>query len=98
MEIKGASLGVSLAWTEYNPNFILECLAAGTPVLISKENGLSVKLPEMFLADPFEEKEIEEKLLYILENWEEAGKKAKNFSFEYSFEDSVNDFLKFLNL
>ncbi|MFA5173296.1 MAG: glycosyltransferase family 4 protein [Candidatus Paceibacterota bacterium] len=92
--LKEASLGISLAWTEYNPNFILECLANGTPVLISKENGLSVQLPEIFLADPFSKEEIKEKMIKILENQKEAEREASDFSFRYSFLDSANDFLK----
>ena len=55
-------LGIGPALTEFNPNFILECLSFGKPVLISRENGLSVKLPEDFLFDPLNEKELEEKL------------------------------------
>ncbi len=91
-----ADLGVALAWTEYNPNFILECLTEGVPVLVSRENGLSVKLPEMFLADPFSEKEIGEKMMKILTEQQGARAVAEKLSFNYSWKDSLNDLLGIL--
>jgi len=92
--IAESDLGVALAWTEYNPNFILECLKAGTPVLVSRENGLSVKLPEMFLADPFSDKEIGEKIISILTGPQEAKAVAESLSFSYNWEDSARDLIE----
>jgi len=60
--IQSSWFGVGPALTEFNPNFILECLSLGRPVLLSRENGLSVKLPEEFLFDPQNEKEFIEKM------------------------------------
>src|SRR3989338_760907 len=58
-----STLGIGPALTEFNPNFILECLSFGKPVLLSRANGLSVKLPEEFLFDPSDENELEAKLV-----------------------------------
>lgn len=60
-------LGIGPALTEFNPNFILECLSFGKPVLLSRESGLSVKLPEEFLFDPQNEIEFEQKLADLLD-------------------------------
>jgi len=95
--LKEASLGISLAWTEYNPNFILECLANGTPVLISRENGLSIKLPEIFLADPFSKEEIKEKVIKILENQLENQEEAERINFEFTWKQSVDEFINLVN-
>jgi len=81
--VKNSAAGISVAWTEYNPNFILECLSLGKPVLLSRENGLSVKLPEIFLVNPFSKEEIRKKIEIILDNLEEARKEVKKISFSY---------------
>jgi glycosyltransferase involved in cell wall biosynthesis len=49
--IRRAHIGLAPALTEFNPNFALECLSAGLPILISRENGLIPALPEEFIAD-----------------------------------------------
>jgi len=64
-EIKKASLCVGPALTEFNPNFILECLSLEKPVILTKENGLSIKLPEKYLLDADDLKDIENKLKNI---------------------------------
>jgi len=92
--VKNSAAGISVAWTEYNPNFILECLSLGKPVLLSRENGLSVKLPEIFLVNPFSKEEIRKKIEIILDNLEEARKEVKKISFSYTWDDSVNDLVK----
>jgi len=92
--VKNSAVGISVAWTEYNPNFILECLSLGKPVLLSRENGLSVKLPEIFLVNPFSKEEIRKKIEIILDNLEEARKEVKKISFSYTWDDSVNDLEK----
>lgn len=66
--IKGSRFGVGPALTEFNPNFILECLSFGKPVLLSRENGLSIKLPEEFLFDPSDQKELEEKMAKMFDD------------------------------
>lgn len=54
------------ASTEFNPNFILECLSAGRPVILSRENGLSIPLGEEFIFDPKNEQELEQKMENLL--------------------------------
>ena len=66
-KIKKATVCVGPALTEFNPNFILECLSAGKLSLLSNENGLSVRLPEEFLFDQKNEKELEEKIIKLLQ-------------------------------
>src|SRR3989338_9428405 len=65
--IKKSAICVGPALTEFNPNFILECISAGKPSLLSRENGLSVRLPEEFLFDPKSEEELEQKLGQLLQ-------------------------------
>ena len=65
-EIKECSVCVAPALTEFNPNFILECLSCARPVIITKENGLSIKLPERFTWNAIDIKDIENKLIDII--------------------------------
>ncbi len=60
--IYSCTVGIGPALTEFNPNFILECLSFSRPVLISRENGLSVKLPDEFLFDAKDASELELKM------------------------------------
>ncbi len=62
--------------SEVNSNFALECLAAGRPVLMTKYNGLSVKLPEEMLASPDDVEELADKLKALLSgHYDSAGLK-----------------------
>lgn len=61
-KISTSSMCVLPSLTDINPNFILECLSMNKPVLITKENGLSIKLPDKFLVNPVDIKDIENKL------------------------------------
>ncbi|TSC74743.1 MAG: glycoside hydrolase family protein [Parcubacteria group bacterium Gr01-1014_44] len=60
--IRSATFGIGPALTEFNPNFILECLSFGQPVLLSRGNGLTVQLPEEFLFDSKSAEELEFKM------------------------------------
>ncbi len=50
--INASSVALAPALTEFNPNFILEALALGKPALISRDNGLSARLPDYMQFDP----------------------------------------------
>ena len=64
--IRESGVCVGPALTEFNPNFILECLAVKKPVLISSENGLSVQLPNQWLFEARDEKGLAQKLEQML--------------------------------
>ncbi|HRY62169.1 MAG TPA: glycosyltransferase [Candidatus Paceibacterota bacterium] len=72
-EIRECSVCVAPALTEFNPNFILECLSCGKPVIITKENGLSIKLPERFTWNAMDIKDIENKLTDVVNAGATAG-------------------------
>ncbi len=91
-------LGIGPALTEFNPNFILECLSFGKPVLISRENGLSVKLPEELLFDPLDEKDFEIKLGQFFKNdfYQSALGKINRLNLNQTWDDVINGHLKLL--
>lgn len=62
-----ASIALAPALTEFNPNFALESLSFGIPVLISRGNGLTVRLPEECLFDPTNEDEMFERWNALLD-------------------------------
>ncbi len=65
--INAASVSLAPALTEFNPNFILESLALGKPALISRDNGLSAKLPEAWHFDPLDDASLEKAMEHMLE-------------------------------
>jgi len=89
-------MGISVAWTEFNPNFILECLAQEKPVVISRNNSLSVDLPEEFLCDPMNEEEIKEKIKGVIENYRKSKEKTKEMKLDYDWAQSVKELMKVL--
>lgn len=91
-------LGIGPALTEFNPNFILECLSFGKPVLISRENGLSVGLPEEFLFDAGNEQELETKLTIFFDDtfYLKALQAVSNLQLNQTWEDVINGHLNAL--
>lgn len=73
-KIKESSIAIGPAFSEFNPNFILESLSFGKPVLLSRGHGLSVDLPEEFLFDPLDSLELQNKIEYLFdpENYKNA--------------------------
>ena len=93
-------LGVGPALTEFNPNFILECLSFGKPVLISRENGLSVNLPDEFLFDPSDENEFEIKFEHFFnaDFYKAALEKISKLDLNHGWEEVIKAHLKLLQI
>lgn len=66
-KIKESSIALGPALSEFNPNFILEALSFGKPVLLSRGHGLSVDLPEECIFDPKNEQELVDKILNLFD-------------------------------
>lgn len=98
-EIKRSAFAIAPALNEFNPNFILEALSFGKPALISRGNGLSVALPEEFLFDPFDQRELEAKLESLLnpENYKRAVNKIKEIPMGQSWENVTDAHLNLIN-
>jgi len=97
-QIKVSKVCVSAALTEFNPNFILECLALKKPVLVSREHGITVKLPEEFLFDPTNLRELTGRLLDMLTpaGYKKASELALGIRARRSWDDVIQDHLKIL--
>ncbi len=65
--IRNSTVCIGPALSEFNPNFILESLSLGKPVLLTKGNGLSITLPEEMLFDPFNESELENRIVSMFD-------------------------------
>lgn len=61
-QIRMSSVCIAPAISEFNPNFILEALSLGVPVLISHNNGLSVELDGDFEFDPLNKEDLKKKM------------------------------------
>ncbi len=92
-KIKEAAVAIGPALSEFNPNFILESLSFGKPVLLSRGHGLSVELPEEFLFDPMSQEELEQKIEWMFDpdNYRHAVQMVSNLDMSQSWED-VTDF------
>jgi len=85
--IAGARMCVLPSFSEIGPNFALECLALGVPILLTRENGLGINdsLPEQYLFDPLRD-DLSKKLgdLFV----------HPDFNFTYKIERSWDDVIK----
>ncbi|HEY4520140.1 MAG TPA: glycosyltransferase family 4 protein [Candidatus Paceibacterota bacterium] len=87
--IRQSSVSLAPALTEFNPNFIMETLALGKPALISRGNGLSVRLPNYMQFDSESDNDLESALLRMLEHdtYEQALAYVASLGVEYRWED-----------
>ena len=99
-KIRQATVCVGPALTEFNPNFILECLSWGKPVLLSQENGLSITLSEDFLFDPKNEMELEQKMAHLLNGrfYQDAVSKIGGIHIGHSWNQVIEAHLALLSL
>lgn len=91
--VRESAICIGPALSEFNPNFILESLSFGKPVLLSKGHGLSVDLPDKFIFDPFNQHELEEKITYLFNagQYKEAVEEIARIPLNQSWEN-VTDF------
>lgn len=84
-------MALAPALTEFNPNYVLEALSFGKPVLISKENGIPIDFPEEFLFDPKDEEELERRLRFLLnrDGYRFAEEFVKNIEFKETWETNL---------
>jgi len=96
--ISNSSVCLAPALTEFNPNFILECLSFGKPVIITRGNGLSVDLPERFLFSANSQKEFEDKIerLFDKKIYEEECKYINKLDLSHNWKNVVNSHLKLI--
>ena len=76
-ETENCALALAPALTEFSPNYVLRALALGKPLLVSKENGLSFKLPENFVFEAQDTNDFETKILWLLGHPKEAKSLVK---------------------
>lgn len=99
-EISIADLCVCPSLTEVNSNFTLECLSIGKPVLSTRHNGLSIKLPEEMLFSYDNQSELEDKIKSLLNSgYDTAGLKKliTAESAKSSWENVVAGYLRVFN-
>jgi glycosyltransferase involved in cell wall biosynthesis len=89
--IEKSYIALAPALTEFNPNYILEALSFGKPVLVSKENGIPVDFPEEFLFDPRDEEELERRLRFLLnrDGYRFAEEFVKSIEFKETWETNL---------
>lgn len=90
--IRASSIAIAPALSEFNPNFILESLSLGKPVLISKDHGLSIEVPVSMQFDPMSVESMAETLSMMLSS--EGYAKAEAFVDAVPFDWTWKDVLR----
>ncbi|PIR97608.1 MAG: hypothetical protein COT91_00450 [Candidatus Doudnabacteria bacterium CG10_big_fil_rev_8_21_14_0_10_41_10] len=91
------SLVVIPTLTELNPNVALEALSVGTPVLLTKENGLPREVKdELQLFNPLSESELFEKLEFFLDkkNYQKYESKLRRLKYKQTWDSVVTEHIK----
>lgn len=96
--IRSSSVCIAPAFSEFNPNFILEALSLGKPVLISKGHGLSVDIPKELEFNPLDETDIESKLAYVLSenNYPKIIHEINNLELNRTWDEVTNSHLSII--
>jgi glycosyltransferase involved in cell wall biosynthesis len=98
-ETSRALFTLAPAVTEFNPNYVLQGVALKKPFLISSGHGLPFEVPGFLTFNHRDEKELEEKISYLLNP--DGYKKAKEFvaslDFKMSWEENLKANLKVLS-
>lgn len=89
--ISESKVGILPSFSDCNPNFILECLALKKPILITKENGLTVKLDSKFIFDYRDAQEFIDKLDYLLTNYDSAQKEIGRLDLSWSWDQWLKE-------
>jgi len=97
--IKSSSVCIAPALSEFNPNFILEALSFGKPVLISRGHGLSVDVPKELEFNPLDEKDIEDKMTNVLNkaNYSKIVKEINSLDLNRTWEDVTDAHFSIIN-
>ena len=92
-EIGKSHICVLPSLTEITPNFALECLALGKPVLLTQENGLVDLGDSLILISPKNEADLERKILFLLDekNYGDYAEKIKKISKDYTWDDVIKE-------
>lgn len=95
-KIKDAYALILPSISDVNPNFIIDGVRAGKPFIMTRESGLSKRFCDIgVFVDPLNEKDIEEKILFLADegHYEDYKNRIKQFSYIHSWEDVARDFL-----
>ncbi len=97
--IDKARFGIGPALTEFNPNFILECLARHKPVLLSQENGLSIKLPSEFLFDPSQEEDMVKKIVLFFDPhyYDSISRSVRSLDLSHGWQEVLDFHVELIN-
>ncbi len=96
-EIRQSYLCVLPSLTEITPNFALECIKLGKPILLTGETALYHDLKDsLIFLDPQNSLDLEEKILYLLDgvNYAAYLERIKNIPVAWSWAQVVDEHLK----
>jgi glycosyltransferase involved in cell wall biosynthesis len=99
-KIKNSYAVALVSLGDISPNMILEAVSFNKPFILTRETGLYDKLQNIAVfVDPMSEKDIEEKIAYLLDsvNYERQVEKIKHFNFVHTYDDIAREFLKIYN-
>ncbi len=88
-EIAKSRFVIAPALTEFNPNYILQCVSIGKPFLMSRENGLPFEIPKELVFDPKNAQDLESKIFNLIEKYGEVKKKVEEINFKMTWEDNL---------
>lgn len=97
VEIQKSYLCVLPSLTEISPNLALECLKLKKPILLTKETGIYEDYKDyLIFIDPQNQKDIKEKILYLLDekNYKNYIEKIKKVEIFWNWENVLKEHLK----
>lgn len=98
-ETAGCLFTLAPAYTEFNPNYVLQGIFYKKPFIISRNHGLPFVVPEDFLFSPVNVNELADKINFLLtdEGYSRALSFVQNIDFKMSWENNLEENFKVIN-
>ncbi len=81
---------------DISPHMIIDAMSLNKPFIVTRENGIMNRIGEYALvADPKDENDIKQKILWLLDenNYKSQVEKIKSFSFVRTWDDVARDYM-----
>jgi len=93
-KIRRAYAVILVSLGDISPNMIYDAVRAGTPFILTKENGIADRVKDAAVfVDPLDQEDIVEKILWLAvpENRAAQAEKVRRLSFKHSWEDVADE-------
>jgi hypothetical protein len=93
--LKGARAAILVSLGDISPNFALDAVRAGTPLILTKENGLGRLEDYARMVDPLDREDIAKAIVELSDDaaWKTWAAKVRSFPFVHTWDEMAAEFV-----